>query len=83
MGNNLALTCYYTGYLTIKDYCQDDGEIEYTLGYPNVEVRRGFFNNLRLAVRRRDAMETNNFVRSLKRFVRDDDIDGFLHELQS
>lgn len=83
LGNNLALTCYYTGYLTIKDYCQDDDEIEYTLGYPNVEVRRGFFNNLLLAVRRRDAMETNNFVRSLKRFIRDDDIDGFLHELQS
>ena len=83
LGNNLALTCYYTGYLTIKDYCQDDDEIEYTLGYPNVEVRRGFFNNLLLAVRRRDAMETNNFVRSLKRFVREDDIDGFLHELQS
>lgn len=83
LGNNLALTCYYTGYLTIKDYYQDDDEIEYTLGYPNVEVRRGFFNNLLLAVRRRDAMETNNFVRSLKRFVREDDIDGFLHELQS
>ena len=83
LGNNLALTCYYTGYLTIKDYCQDDDEIEYTLGYPNVEVRRGFFNNLLLAVRRRDAMETNNFVRSLKRFTREDDIDGFLRELQS
>ena len=28
-------------------------------------------------------MESQNFVRSLRRFVRKDDIDGFLRELQS
>lgn len=81
LGDNLALTCYYTGYLTIKHYDQEYGE--FTLGYPNDEVRRGFFNKLLLNLRKHDAMGTNNFVRSLKRFIRDDDIEGFLLELQS
>ncbi len=35
---------YQTGYLTIKDY--DDEEEEYTLSYPNKEVRRTFVKNL-------------------------------------
>ena len=33
LGSNLALACYYTGYLTIKGYDVEYGE--YTLGYPN------------------------------------------------
>ena len=35
---------YQSGYLTIKGY-QTIGEV-YTLGFPNLEVRRGFFNSL-------------------------------------
>lgn len=35
---------YQSGYLTIKGY-QNIGEV-YTLGFPNLEVRRGFFNSL-------------------------------------
>lgn len=58
LGDNLALTCYYTGYLTIKHYDQEYGE--FTLGYPNAEVRRGFFNKLLLSLRKHDAMGTNN-----------------------
>lgn len=81
MGNNLALSCYYTGYLTIKSYTPDDGE--YTLGYPNTEVRNGFFKNLMQKVLTWDDMESQNFVRSLKRFIKRGDIEGFLHELQS
>lgn len=81
LGSNLALACYYTGYLTIKEYDAEYGE--YTLGYPNMEVRNGFFNNLMQAIQGGDSMESQNFVRSLRRFVKKDDIDGFLHELQS
>lgn len=49
LGDNLALTCFYTGYLTIKNY--DEDYDEFTLGYPNAEVRKGFFNNLLEKVR--------------------------------
>ena len=81
LGDNLALTCYYTGYLTIKDY--DGNYDEFTLGYPNAEVRKGFFNFLLDKVRHWDSLSTDNFVRSLRRFIRQDDIEGFLREMQS
>ena len=35
---------YQSGYLTIKDY--DKEFLEYHLGFPNEEVKRGFFNHL-------------------------------------
>ena len=37
---------YQTGYLTIKDY--DREYMEYTLGFPNDEVKNGFFKYLRI-----------------------------------
>lgn len=81
LGNNLALACYYAGYLTIKEYDKEFGE--YVLGYPNTEVRTGFFNYLMQAVRGWNSTESQNFVRSLRLFIRHDDIEGFLRELQS
>ena len=76
LGSNLALACYYTGYLTIKGYDVEYGE--YTLGYPNQEVRNGFFKNLMQAIQGGNSMESQNFVRSLRRFVRKDDIDSWV-----
>ena len=81
LGSNLALACYYTGYLTIKGYNQR--RETYVLGYPNIEVRKGFFKNLMETVRGWDSNRVNNFVYTLHDFIDDDDIDGFLHELQS
>ncbi len=81
LGDNLALTCLYTGYLTIKSY--DEEYDEFTLGYPNAEVRKGFFNNLLKKVRHWNAQSSDNFVRSLRRFIRQDDIEGFLREMES
>ena len=81
LGNDLALTCFYTGYLTIKDY--DEEFDEFTLGYPNTEVRKGFFNNILEKIRHWDMSQTDNFVRSLRRFIRQDDIEGFLQEMKS
>ena len=81
LGDNLALNCFYTGYLTIKDY--DEEFDEFTLGYPNTEVRKGFFNNLLEKVRHWDALSSDNFVRSLRHFIRQDDIEGFLQEMKS
>lgn len=49
VGNSLILNCFYTGYLTIKAY--DPEYQEFTLGYPNTEVRTGFFNSLLQAVK--------------------------------
>ena len=81
LGNNLALTCYYTGYLTIKSY-NARREI-YTLGYPNTEVRTGFFKNMMETARNWDSVRTTNFIFSLQDFIQDDDIVGFLLEMKS
>ena len=60
LGKSLALACYYTGYLTIKSY--DPQRDRFTLGYPNGEVRRGFFKDLMEAVKGWDENHTDNFV---------------------
>ena len=81
LGDNLELTCFYTGYLTIKEY--DPEFDEFTLGYPNTEVRNGFFNSLLQYMENGNRSRSENFIRVLRRCVRQDDIEGFLHELQS
>ena len=81
LGNDLALACYYTGYLTIKSY--NMRRDSFVLGYPNTEVRTGFFKYLVETAKRWDRRRTDNFVNSLRDFIDDDDIEGFLHEMQS
>jgi len=81
LGNNLALSCYYTGYLTIKDY--NKRRQTFVLGYPNAEVRTGFFKYMLETTKNWDSGRAYGFVESLRDFIEDDDIEGFLHELQS
>ena len=81
LGDNLALTCFYTGYLTIKDYNQRRDN--FVLGYPNKEVRKGFFMNLMEAAKKWDMGRAYNFVNSLNDFIDNDDIEGFLQEMKS
>ena len=81
LGNDLALACYYTGYLTIKSY--NMRRQSFVLGYPNTEVRTGFFKYLVETAKKWDSRRTDNFVNSLRDFIDDGDIEGFLHELQS
>lgn len=52
---------------TMDSYDPEDGE--YTLGYPNIEVRNGFFKNLMHAVQGGDSVEPQNFIRLLKRMI--------------
>ncbi len=81
LGDNLALTCFYTGYLTIQDYNQRRDN--FVLGYPNKEVRKGFFMNLMEAAKKWDMGRAYNFVDSLNDFIDNDDIEGFLQEMKS
>ena len=81
LGNNLALSCYYTGYLTIKSY--NMRRQAFVLGYPNTEVRTGFFKYMLETAKNWDSGRAYGFVESLRDFIDDDDIEGFLHEMQS
>lgn len=48
MKHNPVSLLYQTGYLTIKDYDAEDGM--YVLGFPNREVKSGFYENLLEAI---------------------------------
>ncbi|MDR1603703.1 MAG: ATP-binding protein [Gracilibacteraceae bacterium] len=69
---------YQSGYLTIKSYADGD----YTLGFPNAEVRYGFtkelFNYYVPAPLRRD-FDAREFVRDLH----NRDVDGFMRRFQT
>ncbi len=81
LGDNLALSCFYTGYLTIKNY--NTRRDNFVLGYPNKEVRNGFFMNLLETAKKWDMGRAYNFVDSLNDFIDSDDIEGFLQEMKS
>ncbi len=43
---NPVTLLFQSGYLTIKEVVQEDGMIEYSLGFPNLEVSTAFTNSL-------------------------------------
>lgn len=78
LGDNLEALFYYTGYLTVKrSLCDEDGE-KYVLGYPNLEVRSGFFNGLMKGPFRMDDRKRMDWVSKFREAIKNDDIDGFL-----
>ena len=83
MGDELEVLFYYTGYLTIKKSITDDDGEKYVLGYPNLEVRSGFFNGLvkrSLGMNDRKRMD---WVSKFRGAVIAGDIDGFLTLMKS
>ena len=72
---------YQSGYLTIKDY--DKQLDEYTLGYPNEEVKYGFmYNLLPVYVPKKNVwgeFSSGSFIRDL----RAGNVDGFMTRLQA
>ena len=57
---------YQSGYLTVKEY--DKEFLEYRLGFPNEEVKRGFFNYL-LPIYTNAGQDTSQF--NIAKFVRE------------
>ncbi len=76
----VAPLLFQTGYLTIKDYCQESGF--YTLGYPNREVRDAFLQYLAdtftPVTKERATPEAYAMLTSL----RAGDVDGFMARLK-
>lgn len=63
---------YQSGYLTIKSY--DKRYREYTLDYPNVEVRKGFVTLMANSYLKKDESETAHWIVSLDRMLRRGDL---------
>ena len=70
---------YQSGYLTIKDYENDLGI--YTLGFPNLEVRKGFARSLFEYVAPSCQRNRNSLFLSYADFYRSDNIEPFLQAL--
>ena len=78
--NDVVPILYHTGYLTIKDY---DPETDvYRLGFPNSEVRYGFFENL-LAGYAPDYLTLGFSVNDFLDAVRTGDVDTFMTNLKA
>ena len=72
---------YQTGYLTIKDY---DRSVDlFSLGLPNEEVKRGFFEYILPFYGNLGNQSTRAFVVELRREMETGDVEGFMERLQS
>ena len=78
MGDEIEVLFYYTGYLTIKKSITDDDGEKYVLGYPNLEVRSGFFNGLVKSSLGMNDRKRMDWVSRFRGAITAGDIDGFL-----
>jgi hypothetical protein len=72
---------YQSGYLTITGYDRQTGE--YTLAFPNEEVRYGFLNALLPAYTYRPPGERGFYVRNFLDDLRRGDVAGFMERMRS
>lgn len=72
---------YQSGYLTIKNYENDLGV--YTLGFPNLEVRRGFARSLFEYIAPTSNMQRDTLYIAYVNFYRSDDVEPFLAALKN
>jgi hypothetical protein len=79
--NNPIPLLYQSGYLTIKNY--DREYDEYTLGFPNEEVKYGFLDNLLPAYAPQYAVRQEFSASSFIKALRAGDIDGFMNSMRA
>jgi hypothetical protein len=72
---------YQSGYLTVTGY--DSQTSEYTVAFPNEEVRYGFLNALLPAYTYRPPGERGFYVRNFLDDLRRGDVDGFMERMRS
>ena len=78
---NLVPLLYQSGYLTIKEYKQD--EDAFILGFPNEEVKYGFLNELLQAFVFTPITTGNFSVIEFLRQLKNNDIEGFMTSLKA
>ena len=70
---------YQSGYLTIKNY---DG-YEYTLGFPNDEVRLGFIKSLMPYYATEDQIQNDSFILRITKAFRENRLEDALKEMKA
>ncbi|MBR6283384.1 MAG: AAA family ATPase [Muribaculaceae bacterium] len=74
---------FQSGYLTIKDHYTEGEDDIYTVGIPNGEVYRGFYNTLMLHYLDGNSSRNTSLIRAVAKAMRADDIDAALTAVQS
>ena len=79
--NNPIPLLYQSGYLTIKD---DDGQLnEYILGFPNEEVKYGFYKELLPAYMPKTDILTEFYVGKFVRDLQAGNVENFMNRLKA
>lgn len=79
--SNYLSVLYQSGYLTIKGYDREFGSV--TLGFPNMEVERGFFDSLFRIYTPMPEQETSFAIRKFVLDIRNGRTEDFMQRLQS
>ncbi len=72
---------YQTGYLTIKDY--DISDDLYTLGLPNEEVKKGFFEYLMPWYSKIKESDVHVFIIDMRKEMESGEVESFMKRLES
>lgn len=79
--SNPAALLFQTGYLTIKGYDPETGDLR--LGIPNKEVERGLFRGLLPVFAGCDRGESDSLIRDITNDIKNGDVDSFLSRMKS
>ena len=80
LNDNPTALLYQTGYLTIKSYEKPD---RYRLGIPNLEVRKGLFENLAVRYLEKDNNYIYNHVREVRKLLEERRVDEAMERLRT
>ena len=80
---NVFALLFQTGYLTITDIDSQDLFIEYTLNYPNNEVKQAFTTYLFTAFTNNRLDEIQPATKKLRIYLQNDDIEGFINLIRA
>ncbi len=80
LNDNPTALLYQTGYLTIKSYERPD---RYRLGIPNLEVRKGLFENLAVRYLEKDNNYIYNHVREVRKLLEKRRVDEAMERLRT
>lgn len=80
---NLFTLLFQTGYLTIGNIKNEDGFTQYTLGYPNLEVKTSFLTFILEEISGNRLDEIQPAMAKLKRFLRDESPENFIKIIRS
>lgn len=80
---DVAVLLFQTGYLSIRNICENDYGVQYTLDYPNHEVKEAFLTYLFEEFTVRNKRDTQIAAHQLRGCLQHHDLEGFITTMRS